>query len=472
MLKPKYLERLPDSMIALHSQAEQDILEDMARRISTYNYWIPAADHQYRKLIEMGNFHSWVMESLAARTGKTHKELQQLMQDACAESIHMDTSIYEAHGLSPPPLAASKQMQAVLTAGLKRTYGLFENLTKTTAQTAAKQFENALDRAYMQITSGAFDYNTAIRTAVKDLAKQGVGAVTYPTGHIDSIEVAVRRAVVTGVNQTALQIQWTLADEMGCDLVETTAHAGARPSHAEWQGQVFSRSGSNKKYPDFVHSTGYGSGEGLGGWNCRHSFFPYFEGSPRAYSTEQLKQYDAKKYAYNGRAMTEYEATQQQRYIERKIRRWKRENIAMNAAGLDTSESAAKIRQWQNTQRDFLKQTGLKRQNAREQVAKTVRSGIIKTKGVSMKNIGLQFFAAPSFKNQRDSGLRKSIRSYMQRIQEHEEKIRHPERYVSDWESYSEEHKSGLIKHWRKEINNFTEQLEAAQKEARERRIL
>ena len=369
MLKPKYLEQLPDSMIELFSQAEQDILADMARRISKYDYWIPSVEHQRKKLVELGNFHSFILKALSSRTGKTEEELKRLMQEAGQEALSFDIGIYEEHGLDPPPLAASKTMQAVLTAGYKKTAGLFRNLTSTTANTATKQFENTLDRAYMQITTGAFDYNTAIRSAVKDLARQGVGAVQYPSGHVDTIEVAVRRAVVTGVNQTALQLQSTLADEMGCDLVETTAHAGARPEHAVWQGKVFSRSGGSEKYPDFVKETGYGTGPGLGGWNCRHSFFPYFEGSPRAYTPEMLAQYGAEAYTYNGKAMTEYEATQQQRYIERQIRRWKREYTAMDAAGLDTSESAAKIRSWQERQKDFLKQTGLKRQSDRENPA-------------------------------------------------------------------------------------------------------
>ncbi len=394
MLKPKYLEQLPEAMIGLYSQVERDILADMARRISTYDYWIPAADWQYQKLIEMGNFHSYALKALSARTGKTTAELERLMKEAGAETLAFDTAIYQAHGLDPPPLAESKALQGILWAGLKKTKGAFENLTGTTANTAAKQFENALDRAWLQIHSGAFDYSAAIRTAVKDLCRQGVGAITYPTGHVDSMEAAVRRAVVTGVNQTALQLQEALADEMGCDLVETTAHAGARPNHAVWQGRVFSRSGRSKKYPDFVSATGYGSGDGLGGWNCRHSFFPYLEGSPRAYTPAMLKQFDAKNYEYNGQKMTEYEASQTQRYHERQIRRWKRENLAMQAAGLDTGESAAKIKQWQDTQKDFLAQTRLKRQGDREQIGGWGKSQAASTAAAYRKKTGTQLKTA------------------------------------------------------------------------------
>ncbi|MEG1567830.1 MAG: phage minor capsid protein [Anaerovoracaceae bacterium] len=249
---------------------------------------------------------------------------------------------------------------------------MFDNLTRTTANTTTHQFEKVLDRAYLQITSGAFDYNSAIRSAVKDLSQKGIAVVEYPSGHTDYMEVAVRRATVTGVNQTAAKLQEVRADEMDSDLVETTAHVGARPEHAEWQGKVFSRSGKSKRHPDFRESTGYGTGAGLCGWNCRHNFYPFFEGiSESIYSKEQLKEYDAKNYRYNGQKMTEYEASQKQRYIERQIRRWKREEQAMEAAGLPTNEAATKVKQWQGVQRDFIKQTGLKRQYDREMVGRT-----------------------------------------------------------------------------------------------------
>ena len=243
MLKPKYIEQLPAAMVELYSEVEQDILADMARRIAAYDYWIPAAEHQRKALIELGNFHSYVIKALSARTGKTTSELERLMEEAGVKALSFDAAVYREHGLDPPPLSASKELQKILQAGLRQTRGLFVNLSRTTANTASKQFEDALDRAWLQISSGAFDSNTAIRMAVKDLSQKGVKSIQYPSGHSDTLEVAVRRATVTGVNQTALRLQDALADEMGCDLVETTAHAGARPEHARWQGRVYSLGG-------------------------------------------------------------------------------------------------------------------------------------------------------------------------------------------------------------------------------------
>lgn len=369
MLKPKQIDKLPETLIELYSQVEMDIIADMARRISGMDYFIPAAQWQYRKLIEMGNCHGWIMQALSAQTGKSRREIERMMGEAGVKAIRQDAAIYKRAGLSPPELAASPVLQAVLIDGIRNTEGLFENITGTTANTATKQFERALDRAWLQVQSGAFSQEEAIRTAIKDLAKKGVECIVYPSGHVDHMDVAVRRAAVTGTNQAALRLQDALADEMGSDLVETTAHSGARPEHALWQGRVFSRSGTDSKYPDFRSSTGYGTGPGLGGWNCRHSFFPFFDGiSDPAYTQAELNEMNAKKYTYNGEKLTEYEASQKQRAIERNIRRWKREYKAMEAAGLDPSEAAAKLSGWQEKQRDFLSQTGLKRQAEREWV--------------------------------------------------------------------------------------------------------
>lgn len=169
--------------------------------------------------------------------------------------------------------------------------------------------------------------------------------------------------------------------EMGCELVETTAHAGARESHAVWQGKVFSYDGKSKKYPDFRSSTGYGTGPGLMGWNCRHGYFPFFEGiSVRAYSDKELRELEAHKVCYNGKEYTDYEASQAQRKLERGIRAQKRELLkidsAMKEAGgelkeamrVDYNLAAAKLKKRERRLKDFLRQTGRLPDSGRQQV--------------------------------------------------------------------------------------------------------
>lgn len=368
MLLPDYLDSLPDSVVTLFRQVEEDILEDMARRIVKTESITDTAQWQAWRLEQLGETRQTIRYHLQRLTGKTQGELNALFQAAGGQALYYDDQIYRAAGLTPGKVNDSPALLNLLRAGARQTQKTFQNLTQTTANTATRQFERALDRAWLQISSGAFDYQTAIRRGIKDLALAGLQSITYPTGHTDALDVAVRRAVLTGVNQTAARLSEVRAEEMGCDLVETTAHPGARPEHVRWQGKVFSRSGKSRKYPDFVRSTGYGTGPGLCGWNCRHSFFPYFEGlSESAYPRSKLREYEEKTVKYNGKTLSYYDATQQQRYIERQIRRWKREYLMLDAAGMDTTQASVKLAQWRATERDFCKQTGLDRDGFRSQ---------------------------------------------------------------------------------------------------------
>lgn len=334
----------------------------MARRISTYDFFIPAALYQNERLLATGRTQEEILAVLSKLTKRSEAELRKMMAEACSRCLLDDVTVYQAAGLNPPSIADSKELTAILNEGYKATAQTMKNLTRTTARTATRQFEDALDTAWAQVSSGAMDAESAIRQALKGLSEKGIEAIRYPeSGRVDSIETAVRRAVLTGVNQTSARLQEELADEIGCDLVEVSAHAGARPEHALWQGKIYSRSGTSEKYPDFRSSTGYGTGAGLCGWNCRHNFSPYIEGSPRVWTDEKLEELSAPKYEYQGEKFTEYEARQHQRYCERNIRRWKREYAAMNAAGQDTTESSVKIRSWEAKLNDFLEKTGLYR---------------------------------------------------------------------------------------------------------------
>lgn len=148
---------------------------------------------------------------------------------------------------------------------------------KVTFKPIAKAYQDALDLAQMQVSTGVFDYNTAVRNAVKSLTASGLRFVDYEAGHVNQADVAVRRAVLTGVSQMTGKISEHNAAELETDLVEVTAHAGARHDHAEWQGRWYSLSGKSKKYPSLVGVTGYGMGAGLKVWNCRHDFYPVLE---------------------------------------------------------------------------------------------------------------------------------------------------------------------------------------------------
>lgn len=366
MLTPEYLSELPEEILKLFAEAETEILADMARRLAKYDFWIPSAEYQNQKLLESGILQEDILKVLSSATRKSEAELRRMMQDAGSMSLKADAAVYEAAGLNVPSIKDSEPLKAILNAGYKATAQTMQNLCRTMANAASLQFDRALDGAWLKVHSGAFDADTAIRDAIKQLSERGVQAIRYRSGRTDSLEVAVRRAVVTGVNQTSAQLQEELADELECDLVEVSAHSGARPEHAVWQGRIFSRSGTHPKYPDFRSETGYGRVDGLCGVNCRHTFGPYIEGSPPVWTEEALAELEKPKYEYDGKLLTEYEASQVQRYNERQIRRWKREYVAMEVAGQDTTEAAVKIRHWQAAQDDFLSKTGFVRHYGRE----------------------------------------------------------------------------------------------------------
>lgn len=388
MLLPDYLDKLPESLVTLFQQAEEDILEDMARRILKTGKLTDSAQWQVWRLEQLGEEKEFIRYHLQRLTGKTQGEINALFQEVGAQALYYDDLIYKAFGLTPGKINDTPALLNLLNSGAMQTNRTFQNLTATTANTATQQFERALDRAWIQISSGGFDYKTAIQRAIKDLARSGIQSIVYPSGHTDSLDVAVRRAVLTGVNQTAAKLSEARAEEMGCDLVETTAHPGARPSHALWQGQIFSRSGKHPKYPDFVSSTGYGTGPGLCGWNCRHSFFPFFEGlSESAYPRSKLREYEEKTVTYNGKTLSYYDATQQQRYIERQIRRWKREYLMMDAAGLDTTQASVKLAQWRAAEKDFCKQTGLDKDGFRSQTSGFGKSEAAKARSIFSKSL-------------------------------------------------------------------------------------
>lgn len=364
MLTPSEIDALPSPIVDLYQRYEDSILVDISRRIGKLSY--TSAAWQVTRLNESGMLYDEILKKLSTLTGESEATLRKIFVRSGVKAIRFDDSIYKLAGLDPLPLNLSPAMSQVLAAGLSKTMGLMRNLTLTTALTGQDAFIQATDLAYMQISSGAMSYDQAIKQAVKDVASNGLPVIQY-AGKKDQLDVAIRRAALTGVSQTVGKLQEARADEMGVDLVQTSAHAGARPSHQEWQGKIFSRSGKHPKYPNFVESTGYGTGPGLMGWNCRHSYFPFFEGiSQNAYDREMLNDLENKKVKYQDKEISLYDATQIQRGIERKIRHWKRQSDCLEAAGKDNLAENMKVKLYQAEMRRFINQTGLSRQRVRE----------------------------------------------------------------------------------------------------------
>ena len=373
MLPPSYLDQMPDAFVQLAQQVEDEILQDVARRIGKMDGITETANWQLWRYQQTEALREDVVKLLARYSGKSEATIRKLLKEAATEAMEREAAIYYHYGLEPPPFEESAALNNLLTAGAKQTCGTWQNLTATTANTVTGAFERTLDVAWGKVATGAFDYKTAVKQAVDSLADD-LPAVTYPSGHTDSLEVAARRAVLTGVNQTAGKLQEARMDEMGAEFVETSAHGGARPSHAEWQGRQFHRGGAvdylGKHYPDFEQATGYGTGEGLCGWNCRHSFFAIFPelGDPPTWTEESLQELNARNIEYNGQKYTQYEINQMQRARERNVRKWKKRYLSESAAGLDPTDAAVRLRAARQSLAEFTQATGGRVDSARTSV--------------------------------------------------------------------------------------------------------
>lgn len=378
MLTPDYYESCVDDILKLYAQLEDDIISDIIRRMMKTGIVTESAKHQAEMLQNAGLLYDDILSEIAKRTDATSQHVKALFEDAGVRTVNFDNQIYRAVGRVPVDIRQSPAIRQTLESGYRKTLGNMQNLTLTTANMAQSTYYSACNQAYMQVVSGAFSYQEAIKKAVQKTAQDGA-FVLYPSGHRDRVDVAVRRSVLTGVGQTCREIGIMNATENDCDLMELSAHFGARPTHAEWQGQIVSLSG-RKGYLS-LDSIGYGTGDGFGGWNCRHDWFPYFEGySRRNYTDNYLKSLNEKNIEYNGEKYSQYEISQIQRKYEREIRSAKREKIAFDTAVKESADPELKsvmqsgsdyanqqIKDKQVKMRDFINQTGQSRDYFREQ---------------------------------------------------------------------------------------------------------
>ena len=391
MLPPSYLDQMPDAFVQLWQQVEEQILQDVARSIGKMDKVTATANWQLWRYQQTEALRNDVVKLLAKYTGKSEAAIRRLLLQAATEAMEREDAIYYHYDMEPMPFEESAALNNLLDAGARQTCGTWQNLTATTANTVTGAFERTLDAAWLKVSTGAFDYKTAVKQAVDSLADD-MPMVTYPSGHTDSIEVAARRAVLTGVNQTTGKLQVARMDEMGCEFVETTAHGGARPSHAEWQGRRFHRGGAvdykGRHYPDFEAATGYGTGAGLCGWNCRHTFFAVFPelGDPPQWTQEQLRELNARNIEWNGKKYTAYEISQMQRARERNVRRWKKRYLAEDAAGLDPTDSAVRLKAARQSLAEFAQATGGRVDSARVSVPKFGRSEASRANWAAKKN--------------------------------------------------------------------------------------
>lgn len=391
MLDPNYLLHISEGGENIAEQLHSEIIRKMVYRIMLRigrgeDYLLTATDKwKIETLQQAGYLLEDIQKEIAKYTKLQQAEIAEAMEDAGVKALEYDDKIYQSVGLSPIPLTQSPELIRLMQRNYEATLGEWTNFTRTTAEQSQRLFLSELDRAYNLVSTGALSYTQAVKEVINNIVSDGV-VVNYPTGHSDTIETATLRAVRTGVSQATAQIQTARMDEMGVDLVLTSSHLGARPSHQAWQGQVFSRSGDSK-YPPFIETTGYGSVTGLCGANCRHSFSPYFEGMDNPF-----EKYDSEE------NRKQYEKEQYQRTLERRIRKTKREVMGLKesvdnckddklkfALDMDYQKKSALLAKHNKAYREYCIKNGLKPLNDRIQIARWDRQQVAAARGAAKR---------------------------------------------------------------------------------------
>lgn len=346
--QPELLDALPEELAELFRGLEDTLLDEICSRLALKDQLNEVTVQAIRALRSHGIDTKEIEKAIRKTYGISEKKLKELFDDVIARNQKYYTSVIDMAGLTQPDILVNT---ATIEAVRAQTLDEFHNITQSmgflvdkgrTMLPPARAYQWALDSAVMQIQSGAISYNQAIKTAVKQLADSGLKVVDYESGHRDQIDVAVRRAVMTGVNQICAKYTEQSAQYLETPHFEVSAHAGARDkpgpspwsSHKDWQGKVYSIR-ANDIYPSIYEVCGLGAVDGLEGANCRHRRNVWVEGvSERTYTDEQLEHIDDDLGCeFDGKEYTAYEATQMQRRVERQIIKQDRLVTAYKASG-------------------------------------------------------------------------------------------------------------------------------------------
>lgn len=380
---PELLDSIPEELAELYRSLETTLLDEICSRLNLAEQLNEVTVQDIRALRSHGISLEEIERAIQRITGISDKELTELLDDVVERNQKYYSDLIDlAKVTAPKTLVSAADVDAIR----RQTEETFRNLTRSmgflvdngrTMLPPAKAYQWALDNAEMQVMSGAVSYNQAIKSAVKQLADSGLRMVDYESGHRDHIDVAARRAVMTGVSQLCAKYTEQSAEYLETPYFEVSAHIGARDTgvlwqnHKSWQGKVYSTRAGDI-YPDIYEVCGLGLVDGLEGANCRHIRHVWVEGvSERTYTDEELAHIDdGHDVTYQGKHYTAYEATQKQRQIERTVRKLKREQAAYKASGLEEDAQAvtARIRRLNKEYKAFSKAAGLPEQTERMKV--------------------------------------------------------------------------------------------------------
>lgn len=372
------IEKLAVKTSNIFSSLEIRIMTDIVRRIREAGFATASVDWQISRLQRLGlaekDIRDWIQNALKA----SNEEMEKVFSDEVYEQYYSHERAYKLAGMQQIPFDENVPLQQLVKAVKAQLQGEYKNISgsmgfairdpvsgKLQYSPLMDYYRSVMDQAVIDIRSGAFDYSTVLKRTVGQMTASGIRYIDYDSGHRDRVDVAARRAILTGFRQVQAKINEQVASQLGTDMYEVSYHRGARPTHQPWQGRVYTKQ-------QLIDICGLGTGPGLLGWNCYHDYRPFIPGvSVRRYTDEQLDQMNREENipkTYNGKQYTVYEALQQQRKMERVMRAQRQKIKLLEEGGADEQEIIAAKARYQGqmqTYKDFSEKMNLPEQKKR-----------------------------------------------------------------------------------------------------------
>lgn len=423
-MTPEELEKLPKPLERTMTALELSIMDEIIQRIKEAAQITPVIDWLLVRMDAIGKSRTSIKQMIGKALEKTYLQVDNIYEQAAKSDYIRNKEIYEAAGRDYQPYEDNQWLQQVVDAARRQSKDSLrplENITQTTGFNVpmggskkvftplSEYLERSLDKAMLGITTGARTYSQAIGEVIDEMTASGIRTVDYASGKSDRIEVAARRAVMTGVAQMTDKVNEKNMEALQTDYCEVDWHMGARntgtgyQNHQSWQGKVFSSE-------EMRTVCGKGQMLGFGGINCYHIAFAFIPGiSKRKYTDEWLAEQNRKeneKKVYRGREYDAYGALQHQRRLERTIRKQKQDVKLLESGGADKEDIIAakcRLRLTNKTYVDFSKEMGLRQQRERLQIASSdtqAERGIASKKGAtgSAGKVDLEYIGSPEYK--------------------------------------------------------------------------
>ena len=375
-MRDDYKEKIASKIAARYIILEERILQDIARRIKKTGEITSTADWQINRLRILGYSSEDIEREIKKVLDASYPEMFELYDKVIDWEYVRNKDIYEQINAEFIPYEENKQLQQITDAIIQQSLEDLENVTRSLGfyldyngrkvlTPLSQVYTNYLDNACFDIVTGAFDYGSVLRRVVTQLTNSGLRKIEYGSGYASRVEVAARRAVMTGVANLTGEIADYNAKKLGTEYFEVEWHAGARPTHAVWQGQVWTKE-------QLYSVCGLGTVTGLLGANCYHTYYPFFPGiSERNWSDDWLEEQnrkESKPKEFRGKEYALYEAKQRQRQMETAMRAQREKVQMLQNGGADRQEvmlQKAKYQGQLNEYAAFSRKMGLKEERER-----------------------------------------------------------------------------------------------------------